>query len=61
MSNPSFAVHGVGEALGERVQSGGAGADQPQQLDCPCAPGGKLQRAHFFQCQMIVKMVFHAP
>jgi hypothetical protein len=53
-------VHGVGEALEERFNAGRAGADQPREFTGACPVCGEFQRAHFFDCQVVIEMVFHA-
>jgi hypothetical protein len=60
MSNPSSDVHHLGEALEERLRTGGAGTDQPQDFTGTGALGGRLQRTQFIGAWVVQKIVFHA-
>ena len=59
MSNPSSDVRGGGEALQERLDTGRAGADQPQKLSGARAVSGGFQRVQFI-CPRVCNVVFHA-
>jgi hypothetical protein len=60
MSNPSSDVHGLGEALQERLCTGGAGTDQPQDFSGTGALSGQFQRAQFIGAWVVQEIVFHA-
>jgi hypothetical protein len=60
MSNPSSDVRGGGEALEQRLDTGRAGADQPQKFQGARAVCGQFQRTHFSYCREMLYTVFHA-
>jgi len=60
MSNPFSDVRGSGEALEQRLDTGRAGADQPQKFTGARAVCGQFQRTHFSYCQEVLNTVFHA-
>jgi len=60
MSNPSSAVHGLGEALREPLHPGHTGTDQPQKFTGAGAVSGQFQRTQFIDGWVVQEMVFHA-
>src|SRR5215470_2654767 len=58
MSNPSSDVRGSGEARNQPLDTGRAGADQPQKFKGACAVSGPFQRAQFINCRVVINMVF---
>jgi len=60
MSNLSSAVRRGEQALGQRLQPGRAGAEQPHEFDSACAVSGLFQRAQILY-NIAIKMVFHTP